>query len=97
MISFGRSFTGVFSLNLYFLDRASKYMREIPSPFTLFQPEAVMAPSTMDRSLFGMMRSGSIFIWEPRPIQVGQAPKGLLKENIRGVSSSMDTPQSSQA
>ena len=30
-------------------------------------------------------------------MQVGQAPKGLLNENIRGVNSSMDTPQSSQA
>ena len=88
---------GVFSLNLYFLANASKYIREIPSDLMLFQPEAVIPPSTMDRFLFGMMRSGSIFIWEPRPIQVGQAPKGLLKENIRGVSSSMDMPQSSQA
>ena len=63
----------------------------------LFHPEAVMAPSRMDRFLLGMMRSGSTFSWLPRPVQVGQAPKGLLKENIRGVSSSMDTPQSSQA
>ena len=84
-------------MNLYFLDRASKYIREMPSDLMLFQPEAVMAPSMMDRSLLGMMSSGSSFIWEPRPVQVGQAPKGLLKENIRGDSSSMDTPQSSQA
>ena len=87
----------MFSLNLYFLARASKYIREMPSDLMLFQPEAVMAPSRMDRFLLGMIRSGSIFIWEPSPMQVGQAPKGLLKENIRGVSSSMDTPQSSQA
>ena len=69
----------------------------MPSDLMLFQPEAVMAPSRMDRSRLGMISSGSIFIWDPRPMQVGQAPKGLLKENIRGVSSSMDMPQSSQA
>ena len=63
----------------------------------LFQPEAVMAPSRMDSFLLGMIRSGSTFSWEPRPVQVGQAPKGLLKENIRGESSSMEMPQSSQA
>ena len=72
-------------------------MREMPSDLMLFHPEAVIAPSRMDRFLLGMMRSGSTFSWLPRPVQVGQAPKGLLKENIRGVSSSMDTPQSSQA
>ena len=87
----------MFSLNLYRLARASKYIREMPSDLMLLQPEAVMAPSMMDRFLLGMMRSGSIFIWLPRPVQVGQAPKGLLKENMRGVSSSMETPQSSQA
>ncbi len=89
--------TGSVSLNLYFFARASKYIREMPSDLMWFQPEAVMAPSRMDRERLGRMRSGSIFIWLPRPVQAGQAPKGLLKENIRGVSSSMDTPQSSQA
>ena len=89
--------TGSVSLKRYLAARASKYIREMPSDLILFQPEAVMAPSRMDRDLLGMMSSGSTFIWAPRPVQVGQAPKGLLKENIRGVSSSMDTPQSSQA
>ena len=97
MTSSDRSLMGASRLKRYFLARASKYMREIPSDLILFQPEAVMAPSKMDRFLLGMMRSGSSFIWLPRPVQVGQAPKGLLKENIRGDSSSMDTPQSSQA
>ena len=29
----------------------------------------------------------------PRPLQAGQAPWGLLKENNRGVSSGRETPQ----
>ena len=83
--------------NLYFLLRASKYIREMPSPRTLFQPLAQIAPSRMDLLPSGTMMAGSAFSWLPRPVQVGQAPKGLLKENIRGVSSSMEMPQSSQA
>ena len=56
-----------------------------------------MAPSRMESFSSGTTSVGSTFIWLPRPIQVGQAPKGLLKENIRGVSSSREMPQSSQA
>ena len=56
-----------------------------------------MAPSRMDLLSSGTMRDGSAFSCTPRPVQVGQAPKGLLKENNRGVSSSMEMPQSSQA
>jgi len=41
--------------------------------------------------------SGSIFSVNPRPLQVGHAPKGLLKENILGSSSSMLTPCSGHA
>ena len=74
MTSLDRSFTGVSSLKRYFFDRASKYMREMPSDLMLLQPEAVMAPSRMDRFLLGMTRSGSTFSWLPRPVQVGQAP-----------------------
>ena len=70
----GSSFTGVVSLKWYFLARASKYIREMESPFTLFQPEATIAPSRMDRSLLGRIRSSSTFSWEPKPLQVGQAP-----------------------
>ena len=62
MTSLDRSFTGVSRLKRYFLARASKYMREMPSDLMLFHPEAVMAPSKMDRFLLGMMRSGSSFI-----------------------------------
>ena len=46
-------------MNLYFWARASKYMREMESDLTLFQPEAVMAPSRMERPGLGMMRAGS--------------------------------------
>ena len=69
----------------------------MPSPRTLFHPDAQIAPSRMESVLFGMTSSGSTLSWLPRPVQAGHAPKGLVNENIRGVSSSMDTPQSSQA
>ena len=85
------------SLKPYFLAKASKYIREMESPFTFCQPETAMAPSRMERLGLGMTSWGSAFIWLPRPVQVGQAPKGELKENIRGASSSMEMPQSSQA
>ena len=61
------------------------------------QPEAVMPPSIMLRFGFGMMSAGSTRSCTPRPVHVGHAPCGLLKENRRGVSSSMDMPQFSQA
>ena len=69
----------------------------MPSERMEAQPLAVMAPSKIDFEPSGMMRAGSAFSCTPRPMQVGHAPKGLLKENRRGVSSSMETPQSSQA
>ena len=43
------------------------------------------------------MRSGSTFCSKPRPPQVGQAPKGLLKENSRGSISGMVKPETGQA
>ena len=95
--SSGRVSQGSVREKWYFFARASKYIREMPSPRMLFQPLAWMAPSRMERDLSGTISSGSTFSWLPRPVQVGQAPKGLLKENIRGVSSSMEMPQSSQA
>ena len=93
----GRSWKGVRRSKWYSLARASKYIRAMESPFTFCQPETAMAPSRMDRAGLGITSWGSAFIWLPRPVQVGQAPKGLLKENIRGESSSMEMPQSSQA
>ncbi len=53
-------------------------------------------PSSIERSP-SITRSGSISILKPRPAQAGQAPYGLLNENIRGVISSKLTPQSGQA
>ena len=69
----------------------------MPSPRTLFQPEAQIAPSSRETLLFGMTRSGSTLSCVPRPVHSGHAPKGLLNENMRGVNSSMEMPQSSQA
>ena len=66
--------TGSVSLKRYFLARASKYIREMPSDLMWFQPEAQMAPSKMDRERLGRMRSGSTLSWAPKPVQAGQAP-----------------------
>ncbi len=56
-----------------------------------------MPPSAMDLFLSGMMVSISISSNTPKPVQVSQAPNGLLKENILGDSSSIDTLCSGQA
>ena len=56
-----------------------------------------MAPSISEREGLGITSSGSTFICTPRPVQVGQAPAGLLNEKAPGFSSSMDTPHSGQA
>ena len=60
------------------------------------QPEAIIPPSFNVRS-GSKISSGETFIMLPMPEQQGQAPNGLLNENIRGESSSMLMPQSSQA
>ncbi len=97
MASLGRLRIGSLSLKWKRRESASKYMREMLSPLTFPQPEAVMPPSRMERLGFGMISSGSMSICVPSPVQVGQAPAGLLKEKSLGASSSMEMPQSSQA
>ena len=49
-----------------------------------------MPPSAMVRLGF-RMRSGSISMRVPRPVQVGQAPWGALNEKRRGSSSGMSS------
>ena len=49
-------------------------MREMESLRTLPQEEAQMPPSSMLSSGLGMMRSGSTRSWQPKPLQLGQAP-----------------------
>ena len=81
----------------YFFASASKYIREMESSRTLLKPDAWIAPCKMDLDGSGMISSGSASSRVPRPVQIGHAPKGLLNENIRGLSSGILTPQSSQA
>ncbi len=81
----------------YFLDRASKYIRVMPSDFMFPQLLPLIAPSFIESSGLGMIRSVLILSKEPRPVHSGHAPYGLLNENMRGCMSSMDIPQSSQA
>ena len=51
----------------------------------------------MDSEGSGTTSSGSISIWEPSPVQRGQAPWGELKEKMRGSSSGIEMPQCRQA
>ncbi len=64
---------------------------------SMAQPAAFRPPRLMERDGSGKIRSGSIFMNTPRPAHLGQAPNGLLNENMRGVSSSMLMPCSGQA
>ncbi|MNI24817.1 hypothetical protein D3C73_784480 [compost metagenome] len=59
--------------------------------------QARKAPSSTDFSGSGISNSGSTTIFIPRPSHSGHAPKGLLKENIRGASSSILKPHTGQA
>jgi len=52
-----------------------------------------IAPWLSDSDGSGTTSSGSISIWQPSPVQRGQAPCGELKENMRGSSSGIDVPQ----
>ncbi len=64
---------------------------------SMTQPLAFRPPLLMETRSSGIIILGSTFINTPRPVHFLQAPKGLLKENIRGVSSSTLTPCSGQA
>ena len=66
---------GSIKTEMVFFSRAlQKYMREIVSPRTLFQPDATMPPPRMESDGFGIMSSGSTRSCVPRPVQLGQAP-----------------------
>ena len=56
-----------------------------------------MAPSSMERSSFGTISSGSTSSRVPSPSQVGQAPYGELNEKFLGASSSKEIPSYMQA
>ena len=56
-----------------------------------------MAPSMSDSDGSGTMRCSSMNWLKPRPVQAGQAPRGLLKENSCGDSSGTEIPHRWQA
>ena len=58
---------------------------------------ALIAPSAKDRESSGMIRAASKKAVSPRPLHLLHAPKGLLKENRRGSTSSMLNPETGQA
>ena len=75
----------------------SKYILAIVSPFFMLLAPNAFTPSYKVLFLSGIIKSGSIFIRYPIPVHVGQAPNGLLKENILGDNSSKLIPQSGHA
>ena len=91
------SSTGVSIVKPYLSPSALKYWAAMPFSSPVLNPAAVSAPSRRLSRSSGKTASRVMTIRIPSPLQAGQAPKGLLKENIRGVSSSMEIPQSGQA
>src|SRR5256885_17212793 len=55
------------------------------------------APSASDVPAFGTMRDSSYSSTAPKPLHVGHAPRGLLKEKSVGVSTGAAQPQAEQA
>src|SRR5438093_7137402 len=55
------------------------------------------APWASDRFGSGTINDSSYSSTAPKPLQVGHAPRGLLKENRVGVSSGAAQPQAEQA
>ena len=93
----GSSLYGVLRSTLCSAASASTIERYQPPSFSRLLKAATKHPSSTDLSLSATIRSGSIYCVNPSPLQVGQAPKGLLKENILGSSSSILMPCSGQA
>ena len=56
-----------------------------------------MPPSDRDKDKSGSTLATETLLKEPRPAQWGQAPSGLLKENIFGSNAPKEIPCSSQA
>ena len=75
-------------------DRSMLSYQGLSRPFAV---HGWMAPSARLSPLSGMTRLGSISRLEPRPVQAGQAPYGLLKLKVRGAISPRLIPQYTQA
>src|SRR2546427_8051320 len=84
-----RRLHGIFVDTLWAAATASssrfQYSRRAPA-------QGAMAPSSMERSSFGTISSGSTSSRVPSPSQVGQAPYGELNEKFLGASSSKEIP-----
>src|SRR6266487_4415548 len=85
---------GISSENLWRLASTASVCRK----YEVSRPaHGASAPSFNERAGFGTSRSGSISSREPIPPHSGQAPYGLLKENMRGDTSGKEIPQSAHA
>ena len=90
-----RSLNGVSSEKPYSSASATRsaWPKLFESPLFI-HPITAMAPSFRDLDLSGIIRSTSSSLLNPKPVHTGQAPKGLLKEKLRGSISSMEISQS---
>ena len=75
-------------------------MRDVDASHGEFAPDlahGTIAPPARLCDLSGITRSGSTSRRNPRPVQVGHAPYGVLNEKLRGSSSAIDMSQWTQA
>src|SRR6185436_21027292 len=93
-VAFDRSFHGVSRLKRRFRASTASVWRK----YTDSRPtQGASAPLVSDFRGSGTTRSGSSSSRVPSPPHVGQAPYGLLNENIRGETSGKEIPQRTQA
>ena len=93
-VAFDSSFQGVSRLKRRFFASTVRVCRK----YTDSRPaHGASAPLARDFRGSGTTRSGSSSSRVPRPPHAGQAPYGLLKENIRGETSGNEMPQRTHA
>ena len=88
---------GLFKSNPYSFSNDFNIAKVQESSFNLPSPHVAIAPSIILKSLFGIIKSGSISINVPKPSHFSHFPKGALNENILGSNSCILIPQSGQA
>ena len=76
---------GVVMDSLRIFSKASSLLN---TQISRYSPSGARPPRVMLRLRSGISRSSSISCTWPRPVQVGQAPYGLLKEKLLGAGSS---------
>ena len=90
-MSSGRFLIWVLREKPYFLAMASRIRKVSES---LYFPIGNIPPAFMDFDVSGIILSISILVMNPRPLHLGQAPCGELKEKVKGAGSGRESPVS---